>query len=101
VGTRYRLPARLDVESAGRLVDGLMHHVASTDGLVILDCSALERIDPSAVAVLATVVRWVRDLGRECQLDLISDGAQQEIAAWGFDAVLGVDRVVWRDDDHH
>jgi anti-anti-sigma regulatory factor len=96
VGGEFVLPRSLDVDATGSLTDRLMHHVATTRGAVVIDCSELEQIDPSAVGVLVTLVRWVRSQGRDCQLDLISPAAQQEIAALGYDSVLGVDRVCWR-----
>ena len=96
MGSSFRLPTTLDVDATAALVDGLLHHVATTRGAVVLDCSRLERVDPSAVGVLVTLVRWVKDQGRECQLDLVNELAQQEIAAIGLDEVLGVNHLSWR-----
>jgi len=88
----FALGAEVTIADAGQLKSGLEKLLNDTE-VVILDISAVQRIDTAGLQVIAAFIRERESQGRQCQWQGAAPAVTAAIKLLGLDAVLKLPEV--------
>ncbi len=87
---RFAVVGEIDMATADRFRELLEHHVASSDGDVLLDCHELTFIDSCGIKVLIDVAAAASSQGRRVVTTNLQPQCRRTFEATGVEGLLGV-----------